>query len=134
LDKTTGSAPVLTFRLGAFAAAANDSGTETANESQSKSDTSPKVNFARLFCEMDGFRIGLEDDWEFDSGKPEFTFGDGELGGWRAGSGGDVDEFVGGEHDGRGGNGGELSEDGVKRGGDLGSDLNSGSVLSCGYT
>ena len=75
---------------------------------------------------MDGFRFGFEDDWEFDSkmdeeSRPEFTFRDGELGGceigWRAGSGGDVDEFVGGELDERRGDGGELSvEDGVRNG------------------
>ena len=123
MGKTIGSTPVSTFRPGALATAPE---AEIPNESQSKSDPSPKVNFARLFCEMDNFRFGFEDDWEFDSGLdegggPEFTFGDGELGGsWRAGSGGgdvDVHEFVGSELDGIDGNGGEPSEeDGVRSG------------------
>lgn len=125
MGKATGSAPVRTFRLGALATA-SDPEIETANESQSKSSPSPKVNFARLFCERDSFKFGFKDDWEFDSGmdeggKPKLTFGDGELGGceigWRVGSG---DEFVNGELDGRGGNGGELGEeDGVRSGGEL---------------
>ena len=74
MGKTIGSTPVSTFRLGALATAP-----ETANESQSKSDPSPKVNFARLLCEMDSFRFGFEDDSGVDT--PEVTFGDEELGG-----------------------------------------------------
>ena len=61
MGKITGSVSVPTFRLGAVGAA-NDVVTESANGSQSKSDPSPKVNFARLFCEIDGFRFVLEDD------------------------------------------------------------------------
>ena len=123
---TIGLPPVPRSRLGALATA-NGSETGAGNVSQSKSDPSPKVNFARLFCETDGFRFGFE-DWEFDSGmdeggRPESTFGDGDLGGceidWRARSGGDVDESFGCELDGRGGNGGELREDGVRSGGEL---------------
>ena len=110
MGKTTGSVPVPTFRLGALTTAE----TETANESQSKSDPSPKVNFARLFCERDSFKFGFEDDWEFDSGmdedgKPKFTSGDGELGGRELSEEDGV--WSGGELD-----GGEFSEDGVRRG------------------
>jgi hypothetical protein len=124
LCKTIDSALVPTPRLGATS---NDPETGIANESQSKSDPSPKVNFARLFCEMEGFRFGFDDNCELDSGiyeygRPEFTFERGEVGGceigWRAGSGvGDVDEFVGGKLDERGGNRDE--EDGVRSGGDI---------------
>jgi hypothetical protein len=148
LGKTIGSAPVPTFRLEALA---NANDPETAEESQSNPDPSPKVNFARLFCEIDGFRFGFENGWGFDSGmdeggrsestfgdggfengweidsgmddggRSESTFGDGELGGCcRARSGGDIDESVVDELDGRGGNEGELSEeDGVRSDGEL---------------
>ena len=123
MGKTIGSA--LVSRLGPGAVASGkDPETETANESQSKSDSSPKVNFARLFNEMDDFRFGFDDNCEFDSGmdeggRPKFSFEDGGLGaceiGWRGG--GDIDKFVGGKLDERGGNGAE--EDRVRSGGEL---------------
>jgi hypothetical protein len=132
LGKTIGSAAVPL-------ATANDPETERANKSQSKSDPSPKVNFARLFCETDSFRFGF--DSGMDEGRSESTYGLGgsEIG-WETGSGGD-------ELDGRGE--GELSEeDGVRSGGELdgreygvrggldrsgsdGSGFNSESVLQC---
>jgi len=91
-----------------------------------------------LLCEMDGFRFGIEDDWESDSGmdeggaRPEFTSGGGgdgdaldgrckivELGVRNSGEldRGELSEDgvrSGGEFDGE-----ESSEDGVKGGGDL---------------
>jgi hypothetical protein len=64
---------------------------------------------------MDGFRF-----------ESEFTFGDGDdegLGGC-VGSGGNMDEIVE-----RGESGGELGEDGVRRGGDAVSGTNSNAVF-----
>ena len=116
---------------------------------------------------MVGFKFGFEDDWEFDSGmdeddRSESTSGDGELGRcevvWKAGSGGDGDEFVDNKFKGRGEelivehgvrNSGELdreefckegvrsggefdgeesSEDGVRGGGDLDGDGSGGAI------
>ena len=115
--------------------AATGSEVETADDSQSSSDPSPKVNLARLRCEIDGLRFELEDDWGFDSGmeeggKSESTSGDGEVG-WKSGMGEDGDDSVGNELDGRGMivehgvrsrgelDRGEFGEDGVRSGGEF---------------
>jgi hypothetical protein len=126
LCRTTGSASESTFELEAvFPASANDA--EAAIGSQSKSDSSPKVNFARLVGEMDGF--GIVFDWEVTiANGNDDGLGEREIG--ICGSGGDGNDFVGiggsggelgvrvesdgNDFVGRGGSGGELGkEDGV---------------------